>query len=251
MNQAFLQSACEILGNTNYGLTGSQITNKLKAFAYEYNKEIPYPSVEAMKDEKCPNKRTALYKNILSFEEYQQYKIIKTLCDEPNICNNNNIKELKNKLFMQYGKKYDNQFDDIILSSNDFSEHWLDKYTRAYNVYKEAMIKYSNHIFNRNILDDLRLSLELLIKDILKNEQSLENQNTKLSIFLRGKSNSQQIINLFNTLLNGYETYHNNTVKHYRESNSAENIKENELNFIVELTNIVMRFLVENDKIGE
>ena len=130
---------------------------------------------------------------------------------------------------------------------NDISEHWLDKYPRSYRVYNDAMIKYKNNIFNRNILDDLRLSLELLVKDILKNEQSLENQHNELSKFL-SKNNSQFFINLFNSLLKSYETYNNNMVKHNKEENSANDIEEQELNFIVQLTNIVMRFLVENDK---
>lgn len=248
MNQVFISNACDILGDTNEGLTGSQIIKKIKAYAYEYNVDIPYPTSESMQEKPCPNKRTALYENILSFNEDQQYIIIKDLCSEPKICDNEKVKDLKAKLFMQYGQKYDDQNCEIKTSSMDISEHWLDKYPRAYKVYKEAIIKLNNGIFNRNLLDDLRLSLELLIKDILHNEQSLENQNRQLSIFLKDCNNSQQAINLINTLLNSYETYHNNTVKHYKEANSAENIEEAELNFIVELTNIVMRFLIENDK---
>lgn len=247
MNQVFIKSACDILGDTNNGLTGSKIIGKLKAYAYEYNVDIPYPTLESMKEKSCPNKRTALYENILPFNEEQQYQIIKNLCSEPNICDMEEIKELKAKLFLQYGKKYDSQNQEIKIATKNISEHWLDKYPRAYKVYKDAMIKLDNGIFNRNLLDDLRLSLELLVKDILHNEQSLENQNRELSIFLKDCNNSQLVINLFNNLLNSYETYHNNTVKHYKETNSAENIKETELNFIVELTNVVMKFLIENN----
>lgn len=247
MNQVFILNACDILGNTEKGLKGSQITSKLKAFAYEYNVDIPYPSVQAMQEKGCPNKRKALYENVIKFNEEQQYMIIKTLCLEPNIANNKEIKELKAKLYIQYGKEYDNQGEEIKEVLNDISEHWLDKYPRSYRVYNDAMIKYKNNIFNRNILDDLRLSLELLVKDILKNEQSLENQHNELSKFL-SKNNSQFFINLFNSLLKSYETYNNNMVKHNKEENSANDIEEQELNFIVQLTNIVMRFLVENDK---
>jgi len=248
MNQVFISEACEILGDTNNGLTGSQIIRKLKAYAYEYNIDIPYPTLELMKEKNCPNKRTALYENILPFNEEQQYIILKDLCSDSNICNDEKVKDLKAKLFIQYGKKYNNQSYELKSSSVDISEHWLDKYPRAYKVYKDAIIKLDNGIFNRNLLDDLRLSLELLLKDILHNEQSLENQNKELSNFLKNCNNSQQLINLFNGLLKSYETYHNNTVKHYKEENSAENMQENELHFIVELTNIVMRFIIENDK---
>ena len=248
MDQIFIKKACDILGDTDNGLSTTQIIEILGVYAYKYGKNIPITSIESMREQSIPNKRTALYKNMLSFNEEEQYRIIRDLCDEPKLKDDVNVKELKSKLFLQYGKMYDNK-EKILVSSKEISEHWLDKYPRAYKVYKEAMIKYSNKIFNRNILDDLRLSLELLVKDILKNEQSLENQNKELSVFLLENSNSQQIINLFNTLLKSYETYHNNIVKHYKESNSAENIKENELDFIVELTNIVIKFLIENDKV--
>lgn len=247
VEQVFIKNACDILGDTNNGLTGSIITDKLSIFAYEYNVDIPFPSTESMKERKCPNKRTALYENIIKFNEEQQYKIIKTLCSEPSIAENSKIKELKAKLAIKYGKKYDDQ-DEIKSYCNDISEHWLDKYPRAYKIYNEAMIKYANNIFNRNLLDDLRLSLELLLKDILKNEQSIESQHNALSNYLLSKNNSQIFINLFNALLKSYETYNNNIVKHYKEDNSANNIEKCELDFIVQITNMVMKFLIENDR---
>ena len=51
---------------------------------------------------------------------------------------------------------------------------------RAQEVYKSGITKYTAKNYERNILDDMRLSLELLVKQFLGNEKSLENQVSML-----------------------------------------------------------------------
>ena len=151
-------------------------------------------------------------------------------------------------MILQYGDKYYNQKQEIVGNSKVISEHWLKEYSQVYEIYNEAMVKYNNNIFDRNLLDDLRLSLELLLKVILKNEKSLENQNNELSKFLNKKQNTQIFINFFNTILNAYTTYQNNIVKHIRNFENLNKIEKEELDFFVELTNNIMKFLIENNK---
>jgi capsid protein len=56
------------------------------------------------------------------------------------------------------------------------TRHWLEEYSNALVPYNQALQKYDQGVFQRNILDDLRLSLEILVREILGNEKSLENQ---------------------------------------------------------------------------
>ncbi len=43
-------------------------------------------------------------------------------------------------------------------------------------MYNHALEKYRGGVFERNVLDDLRLALELLLREVLGNDRSLENQ---------------------------------------------------------------------------
>lgn len=245
MESNFLNSACDILGATNEGLTTSDIIKITKDFAYEFNVEIPYFSMQIYTVKKCNNKRTALYENLLKFNEKQQYIILKNLCDNKKIKDNNKVNELKGKLIKKYEKKYPDEEENI--SNPVLSEHWLDKYPNALEKYEDAMIKYKHNIFDRNAIDDMRLSLELLIKQILKNEKSLENQKNELSNWLNKKYISQGMINMLISILKDYTTYNNNFVKHIKLQNN-QMINKSELEFIIELTNVTMKFLIEIDK---
>ena len=53
--------------------------------------------------------------------------------------------------------------------------------------------KKNNNIYTRNLLDDLRFSLEVLVKAILKNSKSLENQKAELGNFLKENGISVEI----------------------------------------------------------
>lgn len=44
--------------------------------------------------------------------------------------------------------------------------HWLSQYPRSLKIYNEALVKYDNRIYERNILDDMRLAFELLLKEM-------------------------------------------------------------------------------------
>ena len=94
----------------------------------------------------------------------------------------------------------------------------------------------------RNLLDDLRFSLEMLVKAILKNSKSLENQKAELGNFLKKHSISVEIRNLYtDKILEFYTAYQNNNVKHNK------NYNEIEVDFIFEQTVVLMRLLIKLD----
>jgi hypothetical protein len=114
----------------------------------------------------------------------------------------------------------------------------LTAYPKAYAQYQSAMQKYTGGVFERNILDDMRLSLELLLKNILNNSKSLENNIDETGRFLEDNNVSNEIKNVFRKLLNYYSRYQNNHVKH------NDNVPENELELIIELTSVFIKFVV-------
>ena len=99
-------------------------------------------------------------------------------------------------------------------------------------------MKFENKLFLRNLLDDLRLSLEKLTQRLLNNNKSLENQITDLGQFLKDSGCSKELANMFQKLIDYYTKYQNTYVKH----NDA--VIESEIEIIFEMTCSFMRFLI-------
>ena len=105
LDDVFISHASDILADTNSGLSGSQIIKECNSYAVDFNVEIPITSSNFGRfGSLVPNKRTALYKNLREFKGTQQFTIIKELCELPIFEGNKQVKELKEKLFLRYGK---------------------------------------------------------------------------------------------------------------------------------------------------
>lgn len=239
ISSVFIKQASNILAATNGGLTGGQIADSCNAFAYEYNINIPYDSVPKIQE--APNKRTALYENLLCFLPEQQFKIIFELCERPQFAENEDINNLKLDLVTRYGQYNEilnEQLKEIIVET----KHWLEEYPKALESFNNAVIKFNGKIFQRNMLDDLRLSLELFLKSVLNNEKSLENQKQFLGDYLKDRGTSKILSNMFITLIDYFSKYQNSYVKH-NDSVNAE-----ELEFMIELTSVFMKYLISIEK---
>jgi hypothetical protein len=95
----------------------------------------------------------------------------------------------------------------------------------------------------RNLLDNLRFSLEQLLKKILGNEKSFENQSKTLKEWIKNKGLHSQIANLYNHLVfNIYSEYMNDAVKH------NEKYSLDEIEFMIYLTGNFMRLLIQLSK---
>lgn len=229
----FISYASNILAETNKGLSGSAIASCLSNYAMEYSKDIPfckYPNT-------APNKRSMLEENLKAFEADEQYRIIKELCELFNVDHYPEIGTLKQHLF----KKYSNYATDSISNTELVQEtkHWLSNYPNSLKLYESALEKYENGIYERNALDDMRLSFELLVKDLLKNKKSLENQIQELGQVLKGKGASKELRNMITTVISYYTDYQNNHIKH------DDQVNRNELEFIIELTSVIMKYLIK------
>lgn len=233
----FILNATNILGDTNTGLTSSQIVSLCSAYAIDFNVNIPYSSLPFPTDGSVPNKRTALKRNIEAFSPEQQFKIIKELCELEQFAQNLNVKDLKIKLITRYGHLNPdiNIVNEVLI---DETRHWLNDYSKVLALYQSALDKYNNGIFERNILDDLRLALEMLLKDILRNEKSLENQLSALGSFIQEKGGSKELGNMFQKLVEYYSKYQNTYVKH------NDQVIEEEVEFIFEITSSFLKHFV-------
>lgn len=115
---------------------------------------------------------------------------------------------------------------------------WLEKYNSSRKKFISALEKYQNKDDARNILDDLRLSLELLVQEIANNKKTLENNKSEIGKILKDKGINIEISNMYIKLFDYYTTYQNNNVKH------GEKCSYNEIEFVIYLTGSFMRLLL-------
>ncbi len=235
----FVSYAADIIADTNNGLTGPDFVKITAAYAIEGNVEIPHPLYPW--DNKVPNKRTALYDNLMAFAPPQRYEIIKALCDHHKLLERNRqaAQTLKLKLIAQYGslanEAISSELDSALIQR---TQHFLTPFPEALELFEHAVQKHGNGIFLRNVLDDLRLSLELLLKSLLANGKSLENQISILGPYIKQRGGSAQLGNMFFKLVEYYTHYQNSYVKH------DDAVIEEEVEFIFELTASFMKHFV-------
>ena len=233
----FIQYAADVLADTSKGLSGGNIVRATAAYAVEYDVNLPHPTYPF----DAPNKRTALYENLLAFSGPQQYRIIKELCDHHSfpITLSPERKELKIRLVTRYShldpRDTPSEVNEILIEE---TKHWLEDYPESLSLYSQALDKYEHGAFQRNLLDDLRLSLETLLRDLFKNGKSLENQIQFIGSHIKSNGGSPELTNMFLKLIDYYAKYNNSYVKH----NDA--VIEEEIEFIFEITSSFMKHLV-------
>ncbi|AWK51084.1 hypothetical protein DIC82_08675 [Clostridium beijerinckii] len=235
MDTTFINYAANTLGETKEGLSGSEIAKFCAAYSIEFDVSIPYGKSPFPKT--VPNKRTALYENLLCFSDEQKLQIMNELCVLPKLCKVNEVKKLKEKLLSRYGHLAKDKISQTELVVK--TQHWLEDYVNALKEYNSALEKFEKGIYQRNILDDVRLSFELLVKSLLNNEKSLENQVADLGGKLKDTRVSNELRNMVIQIINYYTKYQNNYVKH------NDKVNENEIEYVIEQTSIIMKFLIK------
>lgn len=236
MRDVFLAYACEILGATNDGLTGSQIVKFCTSYAIDYNADIPHSTYPF----NVGNKRTALLENLRKFKDEHKFIIIKELCELDVFKHNQQAQNLKIKLISEYGESYKNFSKDS--TEIEEANYYLTGYEKSQRHYQTAIEKIKFGIYDRNALDDLRLSLELLLKHIFKNEKSLENQKSELGKLFKDNDISTDINNMFVKLIEHFSKYQNNYVKH------NDTFSKSDMNFILDFCSLFMKHIIRADK---
>lgn len=234
----FLSKASDVLGDTTNGLSGPNIVKAFTDYAFDYDIEIPHSSYPF----DSPNKRSALLDNLRRFDPEQQYKIIRELCVHAKLPQqvNDEVNNLKIQLIARYASIFGTN-TDTTLNQPLIEEvrSFITDFPNSESVYLSALTKFNNGVFERNLVDDLRLSLELLLKSVFGNEKSLENQIPAIGQFISSNGGSKHFSNMFRTLVDYYTKYQNAFVKH----NDA--VIEEEVEFIFEMTSSFMKHLIK------
>lgn len=125
--------------------------------------------------------------------------------------------------------------------------YWIDDFPKAKERFTRAVNLYQEKSDRNDCVNNLRLTLELLIKKILNNNKSLENQLGEIGKYQEELGIGVEIRNTFNKVLDYYNKFQNNKVKHNTNINN-----EHEVEFIFGLTMIFIRMLIKpNNKLNE
>lgn len=236
ISAVLLTHAAGVLGDTDLGATGQDIVTITAAYAADGGVELPHPTYPIEN-----NKRTVLYENLMALPPRSAYQVLLDLCDNKKVRfrNSEEATKLKMTLVARYGHLSD-------LSSKTSVSHglisgtqqWLDSFPNALALYNQALTKYEAGVLERNCLDDLRLALELLVRSVLGNEKSLENQIQPLGTFLKDRGGSAEFRNMFVKLIEHYSKYQNTYVKH------DDAVLEEEVELTIEMASSFAKHLV-------
>lgn len=238
LDPTFLSHAASILAETNSGLSAKHIFKAMTAYSLKYDVQIPYAE---MPDDPL-TKRMLLLENLKPFDGFQQYKIIRELCDHSSFPVGKRSEERESLKVMLATRCADfapkDEPEEINATLIEEVKHWLEDYPETLKLYNDALEKYKNKIYSRNLLDDLRLGLEKLLKSIFQNNKSIEKQVDTTTRFISVAGGSNHLGFMFVKLLEGYAKYQNAHVKHEDE------VIEEELEFMIEMTATFMKHLV-------
>lgn len=234
MSDHFIGYVAGYFADTNAGLHSKEIDSLLNEYAVKFDKDVPLEG-------DFQNKKVKMIAYLSYFNGYEQYIIIDDLCHRRKFKDNPKTTEILDQLNRKYGSFSHNSFENSDLVQT--TKHWLEKYPDSKKQFDSAFAKISQGQFERNVLDDMRLAFELLLKCLLGNQKSLENQNDSLLKQLKDKDVPEEIRNLYWKTIDYYMKYQNDYVKH------DDKVDENDLNFIIELTCLLMKYSM--GRIGE
>jgi len=118
---------------------------------------------------------------------------------------------------------------------------WLENYPQAAKPFAEALKIYMGKDPNqyRSMLDNLRFSVEEMLRAVLKNQKSLENQKEQFLCWVKDHGAHSQISGLYHDLLFGrFAQYQNDAVKHHEDDYTPA-----EVEFLLYWTGTLLRFV--------
>lgn len=226
----YISILADLLGES---YNGTGLETRLSKF-YIYNGGKLFKKLDFERKSDC------IKRNIRQFDEADSFKLLIYLFENRMYQTEyDEMEELINKMKSDYPDYL--EAGDSILNIELVEEvkHWLDDYPDAKREYETAYDQYLEEGYERNILDNLRLSLELLIKDLTGVDRSIENQDIGSILGkLKTVETTNELRNMIRLLIDYYTKYQNELVKH----NSS--VSESEVEIIFELTSSIMKFLI-------
>lgn len=232
MDRTGLEAVCDLIADTERGLTGSQIIKFCKEKASEYGVIIPVETTN-FKDMGIPNKRTALRMNLEVFSFNQQCSMIDELSRYRELQDNG----IGEQVCQYMLRRYHREPSSIETTFKTESMTMLDAYPKTKKALNQTLTRVQQGEYDRTTLDGMRFALEQLLQEVLGNGAVLENNTPALGGKLKDRGAPSEIRNMLTTLINYFSNYQNNHVKHHDE------IRSTDYRFIIDFTLVVIRYI--------
>lgn len=215
-------------------MSPEEIVDLTEAFAKSVGKEVPFTEENIAFFTTSNN---ILRKNIDSLSDDEKFEFMAQLQKLSYIkCRPELVEEITDLL------AYQDQMSGSKESRNNIS-NLLSAYSpKIRQQWVKACVFFDQEDY-RNSLDNVRLAVELLVKELTKSQASLENQQKDLGNFLKAKGIGKQVRNYLHSILNIYEKIQNNEAKH----DVPDTLSQEEVMFIMNQSYVLMKFLIDCD----
>ena len=201
-------------------------------FAKSYNKSIPIdePNYGSF------NKKELLSTNLNVLSDNEKIEFLSQIKYHSRLCEDDFLRDEIDLLVKDASNGVIKARNSVSTLLETYSIDLKNQWQRTYRFY--------DHLDYRNALDNMRLTIELLIKRITGSEASLENQKSALGKFFEDKDISKEVRNLFFKMLDMYEKIQNHEAKH----NLPQNLNSKEIKFLMNQSTVIIKFLIDCDK---
>ena len=201
-------------------------------FAKSYNKSIPIdePNYGSF------NKKELLSTNLNVLSDNEKIEFLSQIKYHSRLCEDDFLRDEIDLLVKDASNGVIKARNSVSTLLETYSIDLKNQWQRTYRFY--------DHLDYRNALDNMRLTIELLIKRITGSEASLENQKSALGKFFEDKDISKEVSNLFFKMLDMYEKIQNHEAKH----NLPQNLNSKEIKFLMNQSTVIIKFLIDCDK---
>lgn len=110
----------------------------------------------------------------------------------------------------------------------------LDSHPKSQCLYEEAIQNINAGGSNRSTLDNIRLSMEQYLQEVIGNKNVLENQEKPLKQFLKSKGATTEVVTSITQFLHSFYKYQDNNVKH------DSNVKKEDVDYFLNMANAII-----------
>lgn len=110
----------------------------------------------------------------------------------------------------------------------------LESHPKSQYLYDEAVQNINAGGSNRSTLDNIRLSMEQYLQEVIGNKNVLENQEKPLKQFLKSKGATTEVVTSITQFLHSFYKYQDNNVKH------DSNVKKEDVDYFLDMANAII-----------
>lgn len=209
--------------------TGNEIINLTKTYAESIGKKVPIEVV------KFNSKKSIIIANLNVLSNSEKLNFLSQIREHSKVKSNSQLCQEIDRITSNINNSIARSRNSITDILEKYPSEITDQWQKSYQFYDKADY--------RNALDNIRLTIELLVKNITGSNASLENQNSLLGQFLKEKGISRETRNLFLKMLNMYEKIQNNQAKH----SVPNRLDKKEVTLLMNQSTVILKFLTDCD----